>query len=374
MDGFFLFVGFLGSAGALGMLGLASLLIWPFWIYREYLRDKSGTSTRMPVSKIEILIPVHNEERVLRSTLRSIHHAIHEFSQAHPQVGVTLKVGLDSCSDLSEQIAKDHPCEIHSCQFKSKWKTLSALLSQSDGDWVVFADAGIQWPEGFLCDALAHLERSDLVGVAPAYSASNVGVLESLHWFIESGFKRFESQFLGGPVSVHGATVFYRRAAVQQVFAQLAGQDWAVDDVVIPLVLRGLFPQSKILYWEGGSRRARVQDLGVDQEPASAGRRERIALGNLQWVRSLLVWAFQHNRVVGFLLLRRVFRLFWGYWLLLLVLGSFRILGGDLFDAGALALILSGLVVGLRAAAFFASIKSPFYLIRRNDLNLIRWS
>jgi len=373
MDGFFLFVGFLGSAGALGMLGLASLLIWPFWIYREYLTEKSGTSRRVPVSKIEILIPVHNEERVLRSTLGSIHHAIHEFSQAHPQVGVTLKVGLDSCSDLSEQIAKDYPCEIHHLEFKSKWKTLSALLSQSDGDWVVFADAGIQWPERFLCDALAHLERSDLVGVAPAYTASRAGVLESLHWLIESGFKRFESQFFGGPVSVHGATVFYRRPAVQQVFSHLRGQDWAVDDVVIPLVLRGLFPQSKILYWIGDNRGALVQDLGVEKERISTGRRERIALGNLQWVRSLLVWAFQHNRVVGFLLLRRVFRLFWGYWFILLVFGFLGIQVGDLFDAGAQALLLCGLMIGLRAAAFFASIKSLFYLIRRNDPHLIHW-
>jgi hypothetical protein len=55
-----------------------------------------------------------------------------------------------------------------------------------------------------------------------------------------------------------------------------------------------------------------------------------MVIGNLQWIRGILLRRMRENAWVTAIALRRVFRLFWAYWVLLTAVGAgmFVALGG----------------------------------------------
>src|SRR5690606_4977482 len=104
-----------------------------------------------------------------------------------------------------------------------------------------------------------------------------------------------------------------------------------------------------------------------------ATRRNRLMSGNIEWIRLVLPRVFKRNLLVGLIALRRVFRVFWGYWVSLLVIGcaftlaryfNEQIVFIDLLIAslalcGTLALFT---FCGDLLAAFSSSLRAPFRL------------
>src|ERR1035437_10046361 len=119
----------------------------------------------------------------------------------------------------------------------------------------------------------------------------------------------------GGRVSLHGATVAYKTSLVKEALVHLGDRPWLNAHVVIPLTLRALSPEGIILYPVG-----EVPDAGARHDQLDLGRRRRMVLGNLQWARSLLVDCFRRNPVAGVVAGRRLFRVFWAYWVACFVL------------------------------------------------------
>ena len=191
-----------------------------------------------------ILIPAHNEERLILYTLRSIRE-----SAAKWEGQLKIVVGADSCTDRTMEIVKNEGVEILPFSFRSKWKTLVELVRvHSEQSWIGLVDAGTEWPQSLLSDLNQLWTNQNLAGIAPAYYPQNASKFERLLWSLEAFFKSSENR-LGGPVSVHGACVFYRAEAVREAMALLRKRDvWLNDDVAIPLAIRILFPEAAMLY------------------------------------------------------------------------------------------------------------------------------
>jgi hypothetical protein len=123
-------------------------------------------------------------------------------------------------------------------------------------------------------------------------------------------------------VTVHGASVIYRKKNLVQAFQGLQGRVWLNDDVVVPLSLRLADPAGVIEYLRGNGREGWVRDLGLRAEvDVEFRRRRRMVVGNLQWIRGLLLPRLLENPMVTLIASRRVFRLLWAYWVLLVGLG-----------------------------------------------------
>jgi len=158
------------------------------------------------------------------------------------------------------------------------------------------------------------------VCVAPTYSPQKAGLLESFFWRLEQHFKSIESK-TGGPVTAHGATIFYRAQSLKAVLAQLGEDHWLNDDVVVPLLMRMSHPEHKLVYLTRPNR-AWVSDIGVDLRMDSEyRRRKRMVTGNIQWVSEIFFKRLVQNPIASMIASRRVFRLFWAYWILFLSLG-----------------------------------------------------
>lgn len=273
--------------------------------------QRRGSCVAAPTD-FAILIPAHNEERLLPGTLTSIKSSIKRL-QEHAPCNVRIMVGVDGCTDTTEAVAARMNTEILKMPTKTgKWGTISALVKAcSDAQWVILADCGVEWPDDFLLRLLPVLQNEDTIGVAPTYRNDKSGIIEKIIWGTESAIKRIESKS-GGPVSVHGATVCYRTKELCAALDFLSHHRWLNDDVVIPLCLRALYPSKRIQY-----RRSLAVKESV--KPTKEGgsefrRRRRLVHGNIQWIKLLWGSVWERNYVAALLACRRVFRLLWAYW------------------------------------------------------------
>lgn len=351
----------LGAFGVFGMTWLCPLLSL---IYRSSQRS---AQPNWPPRSLEILIPAHNEENSITQTLGEVLKQAEECTRKSPNSVIQVRVGADACSDLTAEKSKQLGVSTEIFSFQSKWKTLCALVATSQSDWVGFVDAETLWPKGFLKDLWDTRWSAPLLGIAPSFGSD-------MFWNIERHFKLLET-FSGGPVSVHGACVFYERLALQQALQLLEGTLWLNDDVVIPLTLRSLFPDRALAYYVAESyagldpRHSQVNERHRNSTQQDFKtllmRRRRIMAGNIQWVTKLLPGVIKNSPITAIIAARRVFRLFWAYWILFLVLGLPHYIWLSLI---VLALTLKKDTV---FAAFLASLAAPWQLVRRTPVS---WS
>ena len=366
-------VSLLLSLGAVGMLGVSVLcpcLAWTVYAWqRRHLRKQARPDQRessIP-SRIDIVIPAFNEAVSIGSTLAAVHASVKSlrahFGDSAPETFV--RVAADGCTDETGNIARRYPpvTVLESQVNKSKWVTLTSILATSTADWIIFVDAGALWPETLLTDIVKRIgEEPRAFAVAPAYRPSRGGWFTRALWRLETSLKTAETM-CGGPISVHGATVAYKTSAAQEALIMLGDRPWLNDDVVLPLVLRSLLPDGRILYPVG-----EISDVGATHDRLDIGRRRRMLLGNIQWVRFLLAGVFERNPVAGLLASRRLFRVLWAYWIAFVLLGlalAFRSAVAPVVALSAAAWVVSGHVRQIGGAAL-VSLLTPLLILRSN--------
>ncbi len=310
--------------------------------------------------KLHIVIPTHNEEATIANTLQSISKASANLTENFGGAfEVSITVVLDGCTDgTSKAIGEfnfvqviEHPKAL------GKWQSIQdGCLAKGYTDWTVLIDAGSAWPDDLLSSLVCHLRDDDTVGIAPSYRNNNAKFLERLSWAVERRLKAVENG-AGGPISVHGATVFYRTPALCDAFGLLSGKAWLNDDVVIPLAIRSLFPFKKLTYLP----KIIVEDISPIRTGSESTRRVRLVRGNLDWVRESF---WRHSPVVQILALRRISRMAWAYWFIGLI-SPLLLLG----LSGVIVFVLI-FVLFKRNAAFNASLK-VIYLLGKSQI--IAW-
>jgi glycosyltransferase involved in cell wall biosynthesis len=350
----------LGIFGGLGMTWLCPVL---GMIYKTSERK---AEPNWPPRSLEILIPAHNEEARIIETLTRIQKQSEECLKRNTQASISIRVGADACTDQTAERASQQGVSVETYSYRSKWKTLCSLIESSHTDWVGLVDAEAHWPEEFLRGLWDKRWSAPLVGIAPSFG-------EGWIWAIERHFKTLEN-FSGGPVSVHGATVFYERIALLEALAELGETEWINDDVVIPLTLRAKFPDRVLAYSvaENDPHQPAAPLSHVNERPrgripqefkALLRRRRRMLAGNLQWITLLLPKVAKLSPLSALIAMRRVMRVFWAYWLLFLILG--------LPHYFWLSVILFALLLKRETvfAAFLASLTAPWLIYKRNTVN-----
>lgn len=288
------------------------ILYFPWFLYRfTFPRKKKSDLKIIAPRHVDILIPCHNEEGRLEATLSSLTLAMETCRKFIPNLSVSVRVGLDSCTDRSAMVAEAGKAMVEKYNFRSKWETIQALIQSSTADWVILVDCGIIWQKNFLRNAYPFLCCPQVAGVAPTYRTRRNSLFDKIHWKIESTFKRMENN-CGGPISVHGATILYRLAPLRRCLHVLGGRRWLNDDVVIPLILRALYPEYKIIYATNLASGFFMTDTSLPAQQQAVRARKRMALGNLQWILHLSNLVSCWDRRVMFLASRRAMRTYWG--------------------------------------------------------------
>jgi cellulose synthase/poly-beta-1,6-N-acetylglucosamine synthase-like glycosyltransferase len=304
------------------VLGILACPFFPFFSFYFFRNKEKDEEQLTEVNSFDVLIPCHNEKNRLRETLASIQCAKDEARKIFQKLSVNVFVGLDSCTDDTVSDADGYAVAIRSFSYSSKWRVLQELVHCSSADWVAFVDAGAIWDKRILRNALPYLCLENLSCFAPGYRVGTAGRVSRNLWLLEAFLKTIENKS-GGPVSVHGATVFYRRESLVAVLKALSGRNWLNDDVALPLMLRVLFPLQKILYAANDAGGFVVTDSSPRQKSQEANARMRMVQGNLQWIRFLTPVAHRLSPHVLVVSLRRVFRLIWALPVTLFILALF---------------------------------------------------
>jgi cellulose synthase/poly-beta-1,6-N-acetylglucosamine synthase-like glycosyltransferase len=262
--------------------------------------------------RLAILIPAHNEERLLTTTLTTIAESINE-AHADSFYTVRVMVGADGCTDRTEVVAKEMNAEVLRMPVKTgKWGTIAALVDMcSETDWIILADCGVRWPRDFIRRVISLIQDQNTIAIAPSYKNDASGIIEKVIWGTERAIKKIEAKS-GGPVSVHGATICYRARELRAALTFLSTHRWINDDIVIPLVLRALYPTKKIEY--GSSLTVQESPKQLSDVGSEFRRRQRLVHGNIQWINLLWGSVWRKNQIAALLACRRVFRVLWVYW------------------------------------------------------------
>ena len=325
------------------LLGIAGMTFAPalfaFFFYRLkkfFVRYPTLPQIESKVETIEVLIPVHNHADALEATLSQL-------SKFKNLLKIT--VGLNACTDKSPFVAEKYNVNIMNRSAPGKWGMLCEMVAKAEGDWLVLMDNGTILPDDFF-DRL-HLDKtsSAVFGIAPRYFPNKLSKLQKLIWIFESTLKKWEN-IIGGPVSVHGACVIYRRDKLQQAMNSLNGfstngeeMNWLNDDVVIPLWLRFQNPHGKLIYRYDLT----IDDFDVHSAPPSPNRRKRLIQGNLDWIGILWPLIFKSDLCLFILSSRRVARVLWAWWPSLFYLGGLAILAHFSIEIALIVLVISSL-------------------------------
>ncbi|MBP9680336.1 MAG: glycosyltransferase [Bacteriovorax sp.] len=329
---FFMGLGFLGFFWTL----FGSMLVSFVFGSLKNLLFKSPQSKSIEnreIIKFDILIAAFNEEGTIAQTLKSFEECTKILGRNKEKILVRAVVGLDHCTDstlsIVQKFKKTSNFEVsylENDETRGKWFVLKKLIRASNADWVALTDCGSIWNSELLLKVAPQLRDQELVCIAPSYLPTGAKFLESLYWRLEQ-FVRYFENVGGGPIMVHGISVFYKRAALIDVLDQLGETHWFNDDVVIPLSLRLNNPHKRIHYLAELEKKTWVYDIGVvTKASVELTRRKRILIGNLQIIKHIILPRFQFFSLASWSSLRLVFKVLWAYWVSFFAIGLLIIL------------------------------------------------
>lgn len=229
-----------------------------------------------PQTSVSILMPVHNEETVLRQKIRLL------LSSNYPRELFEIIIGSDASDDATDEIISEFAgTDERVIFFRSeerigKSEMLNMLSSRAKGEILIITDAnvmpsadtvrllaaGFLIPETGLCDAAV---------IPSAAGGEGIIIQENFYSRYESALKRAEGEAWGTMIGPYGG--FY---AVRKSIFPILPSNLLVDDLYVGLtVLKKGFTAYNV-------PEAKVSE---DTSPGIAGqfrRRVRIAAGSFQ--------------------------------------------------------------------------------------------
>lgn len=188
---------FLFAAATIASLALAgNLYVLFFAIVGLFSRTKSVLVRRTPCTRFAVLIPAHNEEEGIHSTLRSV------LTQAYPQTLLQVLVIADNCTDRTAEIVRQQGLDCWERTDPDRPGKGRAIRWALDGlrgtafDAVVLVDADTRLSSEFLLE----MDQALQSGVKAAQSRNEFELVDSSYFTLLSyASKRAESDLFWAP-------------------------------------------------------------------------------------------------------------------------------------------------------------------------------
>jgi len=180
-------------------------------------------------SDITLLIPAHNEEKVIKEKMEN------SLSLDYPKDKFEILLILDECTDRTKEIAEQYVDRgikiIEQKPRRGKMAALNLAIPQAKGEILIFTDANSMYEK----DAIKKLVRNFaderigcVCGELKYISGTSVGEGEDLYWKYEKFLKTKESQ-LQSLLVVNGSIYAIRKRLYEPIDETLA------DDFVNPM-------------------------------------------------------------------------------------------------------------------------------------------
>lgn len=269
-------IGFLEILFWLSMIGIVySYSIYPFLlIIFAHLFGKPVKTDATFFPSIGVLVPVHNEEKVIRKKVDNI------LSLDYPADKISIWIGSDCSTDRTEEIIREYG-ENRVYLWRSdvrcgKTGILNKLAPQIEAEIILFTDANTMHHKDCLGQIVRNFADPTIGGVAGHIEHALIAKREDE--FGEGAYRRFESKqkclegSLHSTISAFGG--FY--AIRKSLFKPIPANAYSNDDVLIPM---GVIRQGFRVIYE-------PQALSIEDNTGNVAsefsRRIRIGAGNFQ--------------------------------------------------------------------------------------------
>ena len=224
------------------------IAVWLFWVpfglialsyfgYPAVLVVLVMIGKKSPVQKkeitpdISIMIPAHNEEKVIAGKLGNV------LALDYLKDRMEIVLILDGCSDKTGEIAKSFGDPrlkiIEQSPRRGKMAALNLAVPQAKGDIVIFTDANTLYEKDAIRKLVRNFSDKKIGCVCGELKYSNrslIGEGEDLYWKYEKFIKTNES-YLRSLLVVNGSIYAIRKELFEPVEETLA------DDFVVPMVI-----------------------------------------------------------------------------------------------------------------------------------------
>jgi glycosyltransferase involved in cell wall biosynthesis len=130
--------------------------------------------------RISVIIPAHNEQSSILSTLRSV------FEGADPAL-LDVVVACNGCSDATEDLVSQFTPEVTICSTSEASKQIALSMGNAAAlcERRIYLDADVQISGGDILKLASTLENGDLEAVAPARFLDRRGVSPAVRWYYD---------------------------------------------------------------------------------------------------------------------------------------------------------------------------------------------
>lgn len=242
--------------------------------------DACPSGSAVPPLSVGLLIPAHNEERVIRRKI------INCAELDYPPAKLAIVIALDGCRDDTETVLSSTLVEYPLDNTRAvaiepnigKIGVLNRLIPEMQADLVALSDASALLSPDAIRRAVRHFIHPHVGVVCGTYSMPEDGSPgERAYWDYQTRIKSDEA-LIAAPMGAHGAFYMFRRA----LWTPLA-PDTINDDFVLPM--RMVAAGWKAIY----DRQIVATELEATNSRQDFRRRVRIGAGNLQ--QALRLWA-----------------------------------------------------------------------------------
>lgn len=264
------------------------LLVYPYIIYPIILKvcTKNSKDKQVINSKgynVDILIPVYNEEKVIKSKLLNLKEMEYDRNKFR------VIIGTDGCTDNSVNIIQkfilDNPdIRIVLKEFKEnrgKSTLLNELFESSTAEILVFTDASTIFNENTIEELTNMYHDKSIIGISGNKMMSqddetDTGASEGVYWKFESYLKKLESQF-HSVIGFDGPVFSIRRESFQKIPHYVI-----LDDFYI--AMKSVSKKERIVYNKNA--------IGFEKSSETYNneyiRRKRLATGAYQYIKFML--------------------------------------------------------------------------------------
>lgn len=301
---------------------------------------------------INIIIPVHNEESIIGSKLKSI------VNQNYPKEKIKIYIGLDACTDNSIKEIEYIDSQLNIIKFESKTrigkpKLLNHLfeLIQDEESIILVTDADILLETNTLIDISKSFDNElNILTDLKLINKNIEAIEENLYLDLENTIKSCESKHFHIFQGVSGACY-----AIKRKYFKPIPENFLVDDFYISI--QALMQQPFATFLENSFvYENRPKDMSLEFK-----RKIRIATGNFQNLYFFGTKLLNPISAIGFTFIsHKLFRWLTPFFMLYI---SIYLLINYTFIILALTLILLSIVFFLSIFEVKKFVRIPFYFI-----------
>jgi cellulose synthase/poly-beta-1,6-N-acetylglucosamine synthase-like glycosyltransferase len=254
-----------------------SYVVYPFLVnYFSRFKKSNELIYEKELPSVSIIIPAHNEEKVIRQKLESVR------SSNFPMEKIQLLIGADNCKDRTVEIIESYQGKFPNMKLldfterQGKINIVNKLMTEVENEVVIMTDANVLFETNTISELVKHF-KNPLIGLVDS-RMEHFGIKETGISMAENGYiskevqtKCAEGKLWGAMMGPFGGCFAFRKSCFEPIPTHFLVDDFYLNMLILQKGYRCINEQN-----------ARVFEDVSNESWIEFKRKIRISAGNFQ--------------------------------------------------------------------------------------------